>query len=139
MLRSGEHGFEIEAGDVERIFELIPFAIPLNLSPIEISPRAKHSIWIGIHPLGELGYCYGEIGRSIDRGLGNAGELSAEVGELGIGCWFYKGLEFAFDLKLAIDHNGSNFDNFSMVVGNAVAAGGFEIDNEISIKSRHSN
>jgi hypothetical protein len=25
------------------------------------------------------------------------------------------------------------------VMGNSVAAGGFEIDNEISIKSRHSN
>lgn len=139
MLRSGKHGFEIEAGDVERIFEMMPFAIPLNLSPIEISPSAKHAIWIVIHPLGKLGYCDGELGRSIDRGLGNASELSAEVGELGIGNRFYKGLEFAFDLKLAIHHYGSNFDNFPIVMGNAVATSGFEIDNEISIKSRHSN
>ena len=139
MLRSGKHGFEIEAGDVERIFEIMPFAIALNLSTIEISPSAKHTIWIVIHPLGKLGYGDREIGRSIDGSLGNAGELSAEVSELGIGCWFYKGLEFAFDLQLTIDHDGSNFDNFSLVMGNGVPTGGFEIDNEISIKSRHSN
>ena len=139
MLRSGKHGFEIEAGDVERIFELMPFAIPLNLSTIEISPRAKYATWIFIHPLGELGYCDGEIGRFVCGGLGNASELSAELGELGIGCWFYKGLEFAFDLQLAIHHYGSNFDNFSTVMGNSLAAGGFKIDNEINIKSRHCN
>lgn len=137
MLRSGKHGFEIEAGDVERIFEMMPFAIALNLSTIEISPSAKHTIWIGIHPLGKLRHGDVEIGRSIDRDLGNASELSAEVGELRIGHRFYKGLEFAFDLQLAIDHNGSNFDDFPIVMGNGVPAGGFEIDNEISIKSRH--
>ncbi len=114
-------------------------AIALNLSTIKIAPRAKHTIWIGRHPLGKLGYGYGEIRRLVYGSLGNAGELSAKVGELGINNRFYKGLEFAFDLKLAIDQDGSNFDNFSMVMGNAIAAGGFEIDNEISIKSRHSN
>ena len=118
---------------------MMPFAIALNLSTIEISPSAKHTIWIGIHPLGELGYCDGELGRSIDRGLGNASELSAEVGEFRISNRFYKGLEFAFDLKLAIHHYGSNFDNFPIVMGNGVPTGSFEIDNEISIKSRHSN
>ena len=118
---------------------MMAFAIPLNLSTIEISPSAKHTIWIGRHPLGKLGYGDWEIGRFLYGGLGNASELSAEVSELGISKRFYKGLEFAFDLKLTIDHDGSNFDNFSIVMGNSVAAGGFEIDNEISIKGRHSD
>ena len=118
---------------------MMPFAIALNLSTIEISPSAKHTIWIGINPVGKLRHCYGEIRRSIDGGLGNAGELSAEVGELGIGCWFYEGLEFAFDLQLTIHHYGSDFNYFPLVMGNGVPASGFEIDNEISIKSRHSN
>ena len=139
MLRSGEHGFEVEAGDVERIFELVPFAIPLNLSTIEIAPRAKHTIWIGRHPVEKLGDGNVEIGRFVYGGLVNASELSAELGELGIGNRFDKGLEFAFDLKLMIDHYGSNFDYFPIVMGNSVTAGGFEIDNKISIKGRHSN
>ena len=138
-MRSGEHGFEVEAGDVERIFELMPFAIPLNLSTIEISPRAKYPIRIGIHPLRKLGHCDREIGRVVYGGLGNAGQLSAEGSELGIGSRFYKGLKFAFNLKSAIDHNGPNFNNFSLVMSNSIAASRFEIDNKISVKIKHSN
>ena len=89
--------------------------------------------------MGKLGYGDVEIGRFVYGGLVNASELSAELGELGIGNRFDKGLEFAFDLKLTIDHYGSNFDYFPIVMGNSVAAGSFEIDNKISIKSRHSN